>query len=366
MMYDDVSLLLEHLKQVATEKNIYIWGTGIYGELIGRLLNQRKIAWSGYYDNNPDELYTELNCRRIWDGRAVVPDENDLFVISIKHFEDVKQQLFHVNVKVSDMIWFEDNDTFAQIQHLAVESAPYRARLKKFKDVHASERCLIVGNGPSLSIEDLERAKRLNLISFASNRIYKCYDKTDWRPNYHFFVDASGIRKIFTGKEVLHNILNNCDAAFTRSDGMLFDYRDDKEIKNLYYFDSVFSASEEYFDFAEDCSEQIYTGFSVTYAMLQFAVYMGFKEIYMIGMDHNYSVSAVDESGAVIVNENVNDHSEILGNEAVWGVADIYKITKAYESARDYAIAHGIKIYNATRGGKLEVFERMDFDLLGR
>lgn len=36
----------------------------------------------------------------------------------------------------------------------------------------------------------------------------------------------------------------------------------------------------------------------------------------------------------------------------------------AYKAARKYADAHGIKIYNATRGGKLEVFERVDFDSL--
>lgn len=364
MMYEDFSLLLEHLKRVAPEKHIYIWGTGIYGELIGRLFNQEKIPWKGYYDNNPDDQQTDLNGHRIKDGRRVAPDGNDIFVISIKYFEDVKQQLLHASVKERDIIWFENNDTFTQIQHLAVDSAPYRMKLKKFKDLHTGERCLLVGNGPSLLIEDLERAKRLNLVSFASNRIYKCYDSTDWRATYHFFVDANGIRKIFTGRDVLEYISVNCNAIFTRSDGLLFDYRDDNYVKNLYYFDSLFSESEDSFDFAEDCSDHIFTGFSVTYAMLQFAVYMGFKEIYMIGMDHNYSVSTIDGSGAVTVNKNVNDHSEILGNEAVWGVADIYKITKAYESARDYAKVHGIKIYNASRGGKLEVFERIDFDSL--
>jgi hypothetical protein len=40
------------------------------------------------------------------------------------------------------------------------------------------------------------------------------------------------------------------------------------------------------------------------------------------------------------------------------------KTTKAYQSAKAYADAHGIKVYNATRGGKLEVFERVDFDSL--
>lgn len=37
-----------------------------------------------------------------------------------------------------------------------------------------------------------------------------------------------------------------------------------------------------------------------------------------------------------------------------------------YQAARRYAETHGIKIYNATRGGELEVFERVDFDSLFR
>ena len=35
---------------------------------------------------------------------------------------------------------------------------------------------------------------------------------------------------------------------------------------------------------------------------------------------------------------------------------------KAYMAAHQYADSHGIKIYNATRGGELEVFERVELD----
>ena len=34
----------------------------------------------------------------------------------------------------------------------------------------------------------------------------------------------------------------------------------------------------------------------------------------------------------------------------------------AYKKAKEYADKHGIKIYNATRGGALEVFPRVNFD----
>ena len=42
----------------------------------------------------------------------------------------------------------------------------------------------------------------------------------------------------------------------------------------------------------------------------------------------------------------------------------IEEVTLAYMSARNYAKEHGVKILNATRGGKLEVFPRVNFDKL--
>jgi len=41
-----------------------------------------------------------------------------------------------------------------------------------------------------------------------------------------------------------------------------------------------------------------------------------------------------------------------------------YYVERAYKTAKKYADRHGVKIYNATRGGNLEVFERVDFDTL--
>ena len=196
--------------------------------------------------------------------------------------------------------------------------------------------------------------------------IYRCYPNTKWRPDYHFFVDINGIREIFSEENMLQYISKNCEAIFTRSDGMLFEYRDDPYISNLFFFDSRFSLDEKKIQFSEECHEKIYIGYSVTYAMLQIAAYMGFKTIYLIGMDHNYSIETHDDSGEIVMDKSIEDHSEILGKPAMWGVADIYKITQAYESAKEYAERHNIEIYNVTRGGRLEVFERKNLEDVGR
>ncbi|HJD45240.1 MAG TPA: hypothetical protein H9909_00215, partial [Candidatus Mediterraneibacter norfolkensis] len=55
------------------------------------------------------------------------------------------------------------------------------------KNKHKGERCFVIGNGPSLTAEDLELLK--GEITFAANRIYMLFDRTDWRPTYYFCAD---------------------------------------------------------------------------------------------------------------------------------------------------------------------------------
>lgn len=77
--------------------------------------------------------------------------------------------------------------------------------------------------------------------------------------------------------------------------------------------------------FSDDIAQEISEGFTVTYAEIQMAAYMGFKEIYLLGVDFNYS-KILDSSGKVVetgskdyfsdsyilVNENVIFHSCII------------------------------------------------------
>ena len=61
-------------------------------------------------------------------------------------------------------------------------------RLLALKDIHRGKRGFIIGNGPSLTVADLEKLK--NEITFASNRIYLAFDETNWRPTYYNMCDV--------------------------------------------------------------------------------------------------------------------------------------------------------------------------------
>ena len=232
------------------------------------------------------------------------------------------------------------------------QTTDYGKKIKRFSNRYTAGRCFIIGNGPSLEGKDLEKLK--DEIAFASNRIYNIYDKTNWRPTYYVAQDDRFLRSSI-------NSVLTCEA-----ESIFLPYNIEgiqiKDNNNIYRF--FVDKTDRYPElplFSEDASEQIYECYTVTYSLLQLAVYMDFKEIYLLGMDHAYSVEAKAD-GTVVYND-VKDHFE--GTEEVGGnqyLPSTDKSTNAFIAAKKYADAHGIKIYNATRGGKLEVFERVNFD----
>ena len=90
---------------------------------------------------------------------------------------------------------------------------------------------------------------------------------------------------------------------------------------------------------------------------------MGFKEIYLLGIDHNYSITR-NAKGRLVRREQAGS-SYAGGMQSYVNMNNLPRIeetTVAYETAEKLSKKLGIKIYNATRGGKLEAFERVDLD----
>ena len=225
-----------------------------------------------------------------------------------------------------------------------------RNYLKSLKNSHLGERCFIVGNGPSLTTNDLN--KLIKEESFGANGIYNIFNSTDWGPKYFCSTDRKVISK--TNRQISEKITGIKFIGVFSGHYTPF-------IKDAYYLNMKY---EDFYPnlpkFSDDISKRCIEGNTVTYTAIQLAVYMGFKKIYLIGVDHSYSMS-YNPDGTISKNEGVVDY---FNNTSVPVVPALYKTTLAYEAAKQYADAHGIKIYNATRGGRLEVFERVDFDTL--
>ncbi len=218
-------------------------------------------------------------------------------------------------------------------------------RLAVFKNKYAGKRCFLIGNGPSLTPEDLEKLYQNKELSFACNRIYLIYDKTNWRPDFYFLID---------GYTYEHNkgwIKRKGQISFVKDYiGIEADITDD----NVFLLrNRDFRFYPDFPPFSEDITKTFYGGRTTMYQMLQAAAYMGFKKIYLLGVDFSWGE---DGRGA--------HFDENYGNKDTYVIASKHKneLEHAYIAAKRFAETHNIKIYNATRGGHLEVFERVDFD----
>ena len=100
--------------------------------------------------------------------------------------------------------------------------------------------------------------------------------------------------------------------------------------------------------YSNDCYVRVYDGFSITYSIIQLATYMGFDEIYLLGADCTYMGKQHHFIETGVVDPGYKEASD--------------RLFASYGEAKRYAEANGIKIYNATRGGCLELFERVDLD----
>jgi Uncharacterized protein conserved in bacteria len=237
--------------------------------------------------------------------------------------------------------------------------------IKAFKNIYTSKRCFIIGNGPSLQMRDLDRLWGQKEICFGCNRIYLTQKDTIWRPNYYVAEDRKCL--LTCAKEIL---AYKCDVKFIGDTYLPF-WTCDMPVRNIHKYHchtEFLRDGRNHFcrvpKFSNDISRKSYSIYTVVYTCLQFAVYMGFKEIYLLGVDCNYAVNAdyiVDAS-----NQNHFSKNYESGLENQMLRADTEGMVFAFTSAKKHADEHGIKIYNATRGGKLEVFERVDFDSLFR
>ncbi len=224
-------------------------------------------------------------------------------------------------------------------------------QLKKLHNTHSGERCFIIGNGPSLVPQDLDLLK--NEFCFASNRIDRIYESTDWRPSFYCTQDISIIQK-YT------DIIRKISAPFK-----LMVYGGSRKIG--YIGKALYTPFKPYDypqppAFSEDISAFIADGYTVTYTCMQIAAYMGFKEMILLGIDHNFPVD-ITPDGKIITHADAAEHF-YGSNEISQHYPMLYKVDLTYKTAKEYAEQHGIRIINATRGGKLEIFERMSLENL--
>lgn len=241
----------------------------------------------------------------------------------------------------------------------------YREKIQKFHNIHKGERCFIIGNGPSLNKTDLSLLQ--DEITFGVNGIFYKYFDVLFTPTYYVVEDNHVIEDNL-------KIINEIDYAIK----FFPDRYSDRIEHNDYTFFiptdwDFYKKNSPYFEtprFSKDLSKIAYVGQTVTYLNLQLAFYMGCKEVYLIGVDFSYQIPGQSKTEKYSIISNQDDpnhfHPEYFGKGKKWHFPKLYNCLKVYDHSKMVYESEDRRVYNATIGGKLEVYERKDYYSLFR
>jgi len=229
---------------------------------------------------------------------------------------------------------------------------------QELHNLHKGQRCVILGNGPSLNKVDFDLLQ--NEITFGVNSIFLKTNEIGFRTTYYVVEDNlvfkenlqsiddySGVTKILPKEYAAQ--LHNKDNLYSFEMNQNFYNKRNKETFGI----PVFNTSDK---------PIFYCGQTVTYINLQLAFYMGFTEVIMVGMDFSYVKPKGHEQKGNHIHSNADDenhfHADYFGKGKTWKDPRLGRVMRCYHHAKFMYESYGRKIINATNGGKLELFPR--------
>lgn len=219
-------------------------------------------------------------------------------------------------------------------------------KLSAYKDKHKGQRCVIIGNGPSLNKMDLSFLE--NEITFGTNRIYLLFDRWKFRPTYYTSVNPLVI------EQSAQEILKIKAPKFLSNKGIAF-FQNPPE-------DVMFIQSLPKWYFSHDPREGLCEGWTVTYFAMQLAYFMGFSEVILIGVDHYFVTQGDPNKEVVSQGTDPNHfHPDYFGKGIRWHLPDLKRSEGSYEMAKKAFEAEGRRIIDATVDGRLTIFPKVDY-----
>lgn len=226
----------------------------------------------------------------------------------------------------------------------------YKQKLLRYQNIHLGERCFIIGNGPSLKSMNLELLN--SEYSIGLNRIYLLFDQIKFKPTYLVSINSLVLDQFSDEISALEipKFLNwNQRKHYSNQD----------EATN--FIKLSFALGDR---FQKEITSPISSGGTVTYAAMQIAYWMGFKEVILIGVDHNFVDKGTPNKTEIRrseIDEN-HFHPNYFPKGSKWQLPDLQRSELAYRLAKEAYQADGRRIVDATVGGKLKVFDKIDFE----
>lgn len=224
-------------------------------------------------------------------------------------------------------------------------------RLGALQDQHRGKRAFIIGNGPSLRQTDLSLLR--NEFTFGLNRIYLLFPELGFTTTY--LVSINDL------------VIEQCrDEIAALPIPKFLSWRSYRYFKGMHLnreaLPTFLYTTYEKPTFARDARLRLWEGATVTYVALQLAFHMGFETVILIGVDHNFATRGPANQTVVSDGDDPNHFDpRYFGKGFRWQLPDLETSEIAYHMARRAYEQAGRQVLDATIGGKLTVFPKVDY-----
>ncbi len=240
---------------------------------------------------------------------------------------------------------------------------------REFQKLHSDrKRCFVIGNGPSLKTQDLKPLS--NELVIVANSFFQHPDHRHIAPKYYCVGDRqfiAGHSNSVAWLRELESALPDTtlfvlpEARFTFAKHGLFKHHRVRHIDHV----RVARNPEQV---RIDLTLPLNVGYSTGTAFsIPLALYMGFREIYLVGFDANWLADV--NKGAIHFYETNKyfphfDHTASEGAEMEMQLSSIQCEFASHRLLRDCAKLMGSQIFNATNGGWLDMYPRVRYESL--
>lgn len=241
---------------------------------------------------------------------------------------------------------------------------------KSIKNTHKGERCVIVGNGPSLKSQEMSLLK--SVFTFTVNNIFKnqsLYDSVD--TDCHVEIDPSFLNMPDTDfAQMLSALASNEKRRLFLTSSANLKRKSMIESHNMM---PVFLYMHKYLVDMKwpNLSFSAYSVHNVVLAAIQCAMYMGFSEIILVGCDMTsfYENLEYNANGKCIdnhIHEIDFKYYELIRKEKdnSYMLSEYGQTLNEFKKLAEIAHANGVKILNATNGGILDMLPRIEYNSL--
>ncbi len=227
-------------------------------------------------------------------------------------------------------------------------------RLAELKNIHKGKRAFIMGNGPSLKQTDISRLK--NEITFGMNRVYLAF------PEWGFSTTYLCITNDLVVEQFVDDIAAQPIPKFIA-------WRSHRHFEKLppssFILPTFIYTSYTGPRFTPDVRWRVWEGATVTNLALQLAFHRGIEQAILIGVDHNFTDKGAANKTVTSQGDDPNHFMpNYFGKGVKWQLPDLDTSEIGYAFARDAYRKAGREVLDATVGGKLTIFPKVDYNSL--